>query len=356
MFIKKNSYLRDISRIRVSEGRDLENGLRLDRNEKVDAWGSKFIKEIFDDKPNHFLSVYPESSSLYKKISIFDSIEESKILLTAGIDGGIKTIFEVATDPGDIVGVVSPTYAMYNVYSNLFQTKLFEIKYNEDYSFNDNLFEEFLNLNPTIFFLPNPNQPIESCFGIKRLRELAKRTLEKNCLFVIDEAYHLFGSETAVELINEFENVIVARTFSKGFGVPSIRLGYLLASDDNMSVLSKTRFAHESNALSNAVAEYLLDNYNIVKDYNEKVIESREFLKDKLEDLGINAIGDNGNYLLLDLGSKEKASALVEYLKDKVIYVKGPWKSPWEHCLTITIGPIETMKKFIVSVEEFYNQ
>ncbi len=354
MFLKKNLYLRDISRIRVAEGRNLENGLRLDRNEKVDAWGKEFLKKIFNDKPDYFLSVYPESTNLYKKIASFDSIDESKILITAGIDGGIKTIFEIATDPGDLVGVVSPTYAMYNVYSNLFQTELFEIKYNEDFSFNDKLFEKFLNSNPSIFFLPNPNQPIESCFGITKLRELAKKLLEKNCLFVIDEAYHLFGSETAVELINEFENVIVARTFSKGFGVPSIRLGYLLASEDNMSVLSKTRFAHESNALSNSVAEYLLDNYQIVREYNDKVIHSRETLKIKLKDLGIKANGNKGNYLLLDLGTKESALKLAEYLKEEIIYVKGPWKKPWEHCLTITIGPIETMQKFIDSVERFY--
>ena len=65
-----------------------------------------------------------------------------------------------------------------------------------------------------------------------------------------------------MDLVRKYENVVIARTFSKGFGVPSIRLGYLISNADNMNVLSKTRFAHESNALSNAVAEYLLDNYH----------------------------------------------------------------------------------------------
>ena len=101
---------------------------------------------------------------------------------------------------------------------------------------------------------------------------------------------------------NEFENVVVTRTFSKGFGVPSIRLGYLISNEANMSVLTKTRLAHESNSLTNAVAEYLIDNYeNVVKVYNDRVIASRDALKKTLHALDISTHGNNGNYLLLDL-------------------------------------------------------
>ena len=353
MFINVKKYLKDLKRIRIPEKRNLNEGLRLDRNEKVDIWPKKIVEEIFCQKPEYFLSVYPDQSNVYRKISQFDSIPENTILLTSGIDGGIKTLFEIMTKPGDLVGVVSPTYAMYTVYSKIFQTELININYKSDLSFDFTCFEEFLNQRPVMFFLPNPNQPIESAFNISELEEFAIKTKEANCLFIIDEAYFLFGCDTGISLVDRYENVVIARTFSKGFGVPSIRLGYLVSNHENMKILSKTRNAHESNSVSNAVAEYLLDNYSIVKNYNSEVIISREYTKNVLTDMGIKAYGAKGNYLLLDLESKSNAEDYVRYLNKNYIYVKGPWKDLWENYITITIGPKNLMEKFLKVTNKF---
>lgn len=356
MFIQRKNYLSRITRMRVSEGRNLDSGLRLDRNEKVDTWEKGLLAKIFSEKPDYFLSVYPESSSVYKKIATFHNIEESQLMLTSGIDGGLKTIFEVMTEPGDLVGVAAPTYAMYKIYANLYQVTMDEIEYTEDLKFNFTAFDAFLAKKPTVFFLPNPNQPIESAFTINELREFAKKTLAQNCLFIIDEAYHMFGCESGIDLIKEFENIVVTRTFSKGFGVPSIRLGYMISNNGNMSILSKTRLAHESNSLTNAVAEYLLDNYDIVKQYNESVIASRESLKVILKDLDIPTHGSNGNYLLLDMKDAARAKDFVNYLKDREIYVKGPWSAPRDKYITITIGPASLMERFVQATKSFLDK
>jgi histidinol-phosphate aminotransferase len=311
------------------------------------------VADIFLKKPDWFLSVYPESTQLYQKLAKFHGVSEAELLLTSGIDGGLKTLYEVMTEPGDLVGVVAPTYAMYQVYPKLFQLQNEEIVYTADRKFDFARFEEFLEHRPTMFFLPNPNQPIESCFNLKQLEDFAKKTLAKNCLFVIDEAYHMFGSESAVELIHKFENVVITRTFSKGFGVPSIRLGYMISNADNMNVLAKTRFAHESNALSNAVAEHLLDNFSMVDEYNRKVVTTREQLKTTLGEIGVRAIGESGNFLLLDLGNATRAKSYVSYLRERKIYVKGPWSAPWDCFATITLGPMEVMGRFIEATGAF---
>lgn len=353
MFIQRKVFLSKIARVRVSEGRDLDKGLRLDRNEKVDVWPKEMLADIFLRKAGWFLSVYPESTRLYQKLAKFHAIDESQLLLTSGIDGGLKTLHEVMTEPGDLVGVVSPTYAMYQVYAKLFQLHLEELVYTEDLKFNWSRFEEFLDRRPTMFFLPNPNQPIESCFNLGELEEFARKTLANNCLLVLDEAYHMFGSESAVDLVRKYENVVIARTFSKGFGVPSIRLGYLISNQDNMNVLSKTRFAHESNSLSNAVAEHLLDNYAMVEDYNRKVVAAREKLKGTLRQIGIHAIGAKGNFLLLDLMEAARAKAYVTALREQKIYIKGPWSPPWDRYTTITLGPVEVMDRFVSATRAF---
>ena len=85
MIIKDNLHLREIKRFRVSEGRDLKKGLRLDRNEKVDSWPSDFINKVLSTKPSSFLSTYPEISDLYKKIAKFHLVKTNNIYVAQGI-------------------------------------------------------------------------------------------------------------------------------------------------------------------------------------------------------------------------------------------------------------------------------
>ncbi|MCZ6820880.1 MAG: aminotransferase class I/II-fold pyridoxal phosphate-dependent enzyme [Calditrichaeota bacterium] len=346
MFIQQKSYLRDIKRVRVSEGRNLAEGLRLDRNEKVDVWPENFLTDLFAKRPNYFLSVYPESATLYRKLSQFLNLSESQIQLTSGIDGGIKNFFEVMTSPGDRVGVFSPTYAMYQVYSRIFQVSLTEIGYTPDLQLDRDQLDAFLETKPSILFVPNPNQPIESALSVTELKDLAKRTLAQNCMLVIDEAYYMFGCDTGLSLIDQYENVVVCRTFSKAFGLPAIRLGFMVSNTENMHVLSTPRFAHESNALSNAVAEHLLDNFEVVQSYVDEVVAGRDFAREELAKLGVKTHGSKGNYLLLDLGSPEKAGQVVTALREQRIYVKGPWRAPWDKYITITCGPTRLMQRF----------
>ena len=80
MFIQRKNYLSKIARIRVSEGRDLDHGLRLDRNEKVDVWPIQMLADIFPSKPDWFLSVYPESRALPEAREI-PRRDESEMLL-----------------------------------------------------------------------------------------------------------------------------------------------------------------------------------------------------------------------------------------------------------------------------------
>ena len=348
MFIKKNAHLRNIKRIQIPEDRDLENGLRLNRNEKVENWGSEIVRDIFNNKPDWFLSTYPDSSNLYEKLSKHIEVDESKIMLTSGMDSGIKTLFEIMTDPGDHIGVVGPTYAMYYVYSKLFQTELTEIQYSPETLKHDwKQLNDFIDSKPVMLFFPNPNQPIEDALSKDQIAEIAKRTRKNGTLFVVDEAYYMFGCESAMDLIDEFENLVVLRTFSKGFGVPSIRLGFMVSNEDNMEVLSKTRFAHESNSLRNAVAEYLLDHYDIVDGYVQKVIKGRTYVKEGLANLGIKCNGESANYLLVDLVNSEKRDKTVAFLEENLVYVKGNFSSPWDKYMLITIGPKELMERFV---------
>ncbi len=347
MLIKKNKHLTNIKRMRVSEGRDLINGLRLDRNEKVDNWEPNLIENILKTYPECFHSTYPEITSLYKKLSNHLEVDEKQILISSGIDGAIKNLLEVVCDTNDNIAVFSPTYAMYQVYCDIFQLNLFPINYTKNYNINEDNLNDFLNNDPKILFIPNPNQPIESCLSLRDIEILAKKCLEKKCIIVLDEAYFLFGADSSIPLLRKFENLVVMRTFSKGFGMPSIRVGVTIANDSIMSIISKPRLAHELSSLSIIIAEYLIDNFEIVKKNCERVIESRKYVSLELNNLGLVTHGSNGNFLLISFDSSDTAEVVVNKLRDEKIYVKGPWKEPWSNSITISIGPKDMMKRFI---------
>ena len=347
-FISQKSHLIDLPRLRIPENRDLDDSLRLNRNERVKSWDTDILEKIFSKKRSNFLCIYPDLSNIYNKLARYLKVQEDEILITSGIDGGIKTLFEIITEPGDLIGVLSPTYAMYGVYSKIFQTELFEVSYSQNnLKLEEKKLEELINKKPKIIFIPNPNQPIEYNLEIEQIKEIAQNTRNNNTLIVVDEAYFGFGSESSIKLINEFKNIVVARTFSKGFGMPAIRLGCLISNKLNMEVLSKTRFAHEADALNIAVGEYILDNIHLVEEYNQQIVKSRDDTMIKLKKLGIKSYGQKGNYLFIDLDTKENCQKIVRDLLKEKIYVKSNFNYPWEKYILITLGPIEEMSRFI---------
>ena len=351
MFIKNNLHLKNITRQRVAEGRNLIKGLRLDRNEKVDIWPKNFINNILKKKPKSFFSTYPEITSLYKKIAKFDKVKEEQILITSGIDGSIKNLLSLLTKPKDVISVLSPTYAMYQVYAKIFKLNLFKINYTKEYNINQKDLNLFFKKKPKILFVPNPNQPIENTIYNKDLIKLAKKCAKINCFLVVDEAYFHFGSKTAVPLIKKFKNVIVLRTFSKAFGVPSIRAGYTISNKENMSIISKARIAHELSSVSIAVAEYLLDNYSIVRKNCNLIKKSRKIIKTALSKIGLYCRSEFGNYVLIKFQNSSEAIKVVNFLRKKFIYVKGPYSKPWNNYINISLGPPVLMNRFLKEIK-----
>ena len=162
----------------------------------------------------------------------------------------------------------------------------------------------------------------------------------------------MFGQESAIDLVDSYSNLIVMRTLSKGFGLPSIRIGFMISNKQNMDILNKTRFAHEANSLNISIAEYFLDNIEIIHDYNNEVIKAKNKLKSILADIGIDSYGENGNYILIDLLDKSKCDKAVRFFEENKIYVKGSWDEPWSKYCLATVGPIEEMNKFVDSIKE----
>jgi histidinol-phosphate aminotransferase len=347
-------HIAQMSRYQTSTGRDLEKGLRLDRNERVANAEPDVLKEIFLKLPEHILHVTPDISDLYNRIAEEHKIDRGKLYITNGITEGVRFLYETLTNPGENIIVLDPTYPLYWIYAELFQLNYRRFTYNADCSLNWNSLYDSIDENTSIIALPNPNLPIESVISVEKIRELAKYCKKKNIILVIDEAYHGFGSCSAISLIDELSNLVVLRTFSKAWGLAAIRLGYIISQPENIEYLSKTRSLVETNALSMEVAIYALNNQHLRDDLVNEVKEGADYLQSNLDGLGLRWHGGNyTNGILIFLNSAEESIAVYGFMRERKIYIRGSFDKPYDQCIRVSIGPKNAMKRFIDTLKEW---
>ena len=273
-------------------------------------------------------------------------------MLTSGVDGAIKAVFETFSTRQSKIAVLAPTYKMYEVYAEVFGTTLEKIQSQKNLSIDIN---EVLNavLSNEIVFIPNPHEPVENVFSKEQILDITRRAAANNTLVVIDEAYFMFGAPTVINLIHQCNNLLVMRSFSKGWGLPAIRLGYIAGNKELISKMTSYRLAYETNSPSLWIAGWALDNFDIFKGYIEEIVSTRTFIKDSLTEGGFKVHGSYSNTILINLSTEDHALVVHKKLRDQDIWVREltefPNISTW---LSVTIGKKSTISKFL---EVFYS-
>ncbi len=346
-FIYDKRELSLIKRLRIKENRDLKNGIRLNRNERVDNFPKDILVKIFNKTKNYDLGKYPDHEGIYRALSKFLKISKENLLISSGSDGSIKSIFEIFLSKNDKIAVLHPTYAMYQVYSDVFKTKLIKVNYKKDFKLNrEYLYKVIKNKNIKALFIPNPNQPIEDIIYKNEMKKICNICKKKKILLVVDEAYYMFGAPTAAGLINSFDNIVILRTFSKSFGLPSIRFGFFIASKKIIKIMDSYRLSYESNFLTDKVVKYFIDNFSFVKKYINQIKLGREYVRTECQKLNFNVVGNYSNFLLIDFKKKSLKKKLVNKLKKKRIYVKSNYSGILKNSILVTCGSKKIMKKF----------
>ncbi len=316
-FVYNKSKISTQKRFRIPETRDLINGIRLNRNERVENFKKGIFKKIFNKMNDYDLGKYSDQSEIYKMLSKYLKQKQENLVITSGIDGSIKSIFEIFIDKGEQVGVLSPTYVMYEVYGNIFKTKIIKIGYKNFKLEKEEIYKIIKKGKIRILFLPNPNQPIEDNLSLNEIKKILTLCKKKKILLVIDEAYHMFGCDTASSLCKNNENILVLRTFSKSFGLPSIRFGYVIAHKKLIHIFNTYRLSYESNLLSDTTVKYFINNNKIIKSYISQVKQGRDYLKKKLISMKFNVIGGKSNFLLIDFKNIEILKEILDEFKKK---------------------------------------
>lgn len=350
-------HLSNLVRHQTSLGRDLDSGVALDRNERVTSYPAEILNDIFNQIDPWCINASPDPGRLYRKIAEKLKMPQENIYVTAGITEGVRVLFQALTNPGENVVVLDPTYPMYRIYAEMYQVEYRKFVYSEGLKPDWGALHNSIDDLTTMVMIPNPNLPIESVFSVEDIRHLADICLERNAVLVIDEAYHHFGAPTVIDLIDKYDYLVVMRSFSKAYGLAGLRLGFMLSTAENIQYLSKTRSLVESNTLSMAIAEYMLDHPEIRDEHVEEVKQGSEYLQQELVKLGLRSHGGNTtNGMLIFLEDENEAQDLVAHLMERKIYIRGSFEPPYHNCVRVSIGPKKIMKVLIDALIDWLNR
>ena len=233
------------------------------------SYYTKFLRSL---KQEDF-AYYPNTKNFKEKICEFYNVKPENLFLSDGSDVGIKSIFETFTTCGNIV-TSEPSFPMYGVYASLYNCPYRGINYDVDLlEFSIEHMLKFVNDETQLIILANPNSPI----GDYKTFEEIKPLLDTGKMVLIDEAYIEFsGKESFIKYINDYPNLIITRTFSKGFGAAGCRVGMTFAHKDTIEPISKFRQMYEITGVSLKYCEFLLNNHHLVDTYIKEVVEEKK--------------------------------------------------------------------------------
>jgi len=296
--------------------------LWLDRNENTDPELAALAARILSEIPVRALSTYPECAPLYHKLAAHLGVSVECLLLTAGSDGAIRSVFETYVNPGDVVIHTQPSFAMYAVYCQMFGAKPVTLEYKPStqgpYLSVDTVLDMIKRARPKVVCLPNPDSPTGTVFSPDHLRRIIEATGEAKALVLIDEAYYPFYDWTALSWIHEYGHLVIARTFSKAWGLAGLRIGYAVSCPEVTSLLHKMRPSYEANTLQVTFVERLLDHASAMHDSVRRLNAGRDTFLAEMDTLGLRTIHAKGNFLHVAFG--ERAPAVHRLLQDLVLY------------------------------------
>ena len=354
--IPAKKHLGDLQRVQNPTAR--VGYLRLDKNENVVGFEKEFVASLRKQITSDFLTTYPEVNTLYQKLARWLGCHQENVYVAAGSDAAIKAVFEVFVEPGDAVALPSPTYAMFYVYTEMFQGCLIKIPYKTGLSLSvEDILKVVYEHRPKLICIANPNSPTGTILPQEGVKKIVDVVAGQNGIILLDEAYYLFYPISSIDLIYDYPNLVITRTFSKAFGLASARLGFAIGHADIIKYLHKVRPIYETNAFAIRFAELIMDSPDLIDKIVKETIRGKKYLEGELDKLGIPYFKSYTNFIVIDVGSLERSLQLGKALYQKKILIKSGFKDDaLKNCIRVTIGSVKQMEFFMKKFKEaFYS-
>lgn len=288
----------------------------------------------------------PESTELTKKLAARYHLAPEQVLVTNGSDEALNFAFMAFADETRPLAFADITYGFYPVFAQLNHIPYTQIPLKDDFTLDP---ADYLNLGKTIV-LANPNAPT----GLPlKLCDL-ERILESNAgtVVIVDEAYVDFGAESAVQLIDRYENLLVMQTFSKSRSLAGARVGYAMGNAALIADLNTIKYStnpYNVSRLDAAAACAALDEDAYYMENCRTIAENRAWTTQQLQKLGFTVTASKSNFVF---ARTERISglALYEKLKARGILIRHFEKPRIRAYNRITVGTREQMQALIAAI------
>ena len=284
---------------------------------------------------------YPDitATQLKNKLSDYVSLPVDFIEVYNGSDDALKDIITVFVDRDTKVLSYQPSYTQVNTFittntENYMKVNIKDPLGKHEYDF------DYCKVNEVVY-LVNPNNPTGKLLPVEEIKKLVKTY--PNTLFIVDEAYYEFAKQSCSHLVVSHKNLIVTRTFSKAFGLASVRLGYCMGHPDTLSHIRKIRNGKAVNTLGQLCGIAALNDLDYLQSRIDEMNDAKKFFIDNLPNY-YNALDSDANFVLVKTPDSKK---LLEKMKENKILIRD--RSAFDNldnCVRITIGS----KKQIIRV------
>lgn len=326
--------------------------LRLDLNENPGGLAPAFIKEVLSEVDSEFVSEYPETLEFTQVLADYLNTDIGHICLVNGSAEGIRNIIEAFTSPkGRIVGV-TPSYAMFEVYSNMYGRDFFPVQYTESLEMPIENIINALTDDTQLLILLNPNNPVGNVYSDDEMSVLLNEAEKREITVLIDEAYFYFYDKTFIDYALTRDHIFVTRTFSKLFSLAGCRLGYVVGWPEGIKMVQKLCTPHNVNAFGMLFAKRILQTTGMIEEMVKNQLEGKKYLVVSLTQKGYKVNSGEGNFVFIS--TKTDPDRIVRRLKEeKGILVKVySGIGSFGKCLRVSTGEKQYMQQFIDALLE----
>lgn len=326
--------------------------IKLNTNESPFTPSEKSIAYAAEAAKSLQLYPDPTCSELTKKVAEVIGVKAENVLLTNGSDEILNFAFMAFCDETHPAIFPDITYGFYSVFAELNRIPYEEIPLKEDFTID---ISNYKGVNKTIF-IANPNAPTGICLSLSEIEEILKSNPEN--VVVVDEAYIDFGGESAVTLIDKYDNLLVTQTFSKSRSMAGARLGFGVASKELINDLNTVKYStnpYNINKMTMCAALGMLEDENYTKKNCETIVSNREYTAEKLKEMGFLLTDSKTNFIFAKHPVVSGETIYLK-LKKKGVLVRHFTKTEIAEYNRITVGTKEQMDALLKAISEILEE
>ena len=309
------------------------------------------VRKAAENMESAALRLYPDSNAqpLVDALAAYYDVKPEQVFVGVGSDDVLSMAFMTFFNSGKPILFPDVTYSFYDVWADLYRISYRTCALDENWHIHP---EDYKQPNGGVIF-PNPNAPT----GVEESLETVEEILQANpdVVVIVDEAYVDFGGQSALPLIEKYDNLLVVQTFSKSRSMAGMRIGFACGNEKLIRFLNDVKYSFNSYTMDRtaiAAGVAAVEDKAYFDETCNKIIETREWTKKELKALGFSFQDSMSNFIFATHKTCH-AKELFEALRGQHIYVRYFQKDRIDNFLRITVGTKEEMQKFIDFLKDY---